>query len=220
MAQIRFEGLSLESEGRIVAKDINFEANAGDFICVTGERAARMEFVRVLMGINRPAEGRIVFGNGLTRELMGFLPKETATYRSYPMSVFEVVLSGCLNNGKGRLFFKKADKERAEHALEYVGIPELKKRKYHELSGGQQQKVLFARALCATDMFLCLDEPFTGLDAGACEELRQIMHRANSEEKLTILSVTETPEKFFWSDEEDARNAGEFKVIKLDKSSF
>ena len=108
----------------------------------------------------------------------------------FPASVYEVVLSGCLNRRGLKPFYSKADKEQAMQHMERLGIGDFKKRSFSALSGGQQQRVLLARALCATDKLLLLDEPVTGLDPLVTEELYQLIVQLNRDLGVTIIMVS------------------------------
>ena len=74
--------------------------------------------------------------------------------------------------------------------MEKLGIAGLSRKCYRELSGGQQQRVAIARALCATKKLLILDEPITGLDPSAIQELYALIRKLNREDKVTILMVS------------------------------
>ena len=79
---------------------------------------------------------------------------------------------------------------RAEEMMRRLQITDLEKRCYRELSGGQQQRTLLARALCATKKLLLLDEPVSGLDPKATEEMYQLIRSINREEKITIVMIS------------------------------
>ena len=102
----------------------------------------------------------------------------------------EVVLSGFLSARGRRFFYTPAEKSRALMNLGKLGILELKDRCYRELSGGQQQRVLLARALCAAGELLILDEPVTGLDPAAAQDLYRALAYLNKTEGIAIVMVT------------------------------
>ena len=121
---------------------------------------------------------------------MGYLPQQTQAQRDFPATVSEVVLSGFLSARGRRFFYSAAEKSQALMHMGKLGILELKDRCYRELSGGQQQRVLLARALCAARRLLILDEPVTGLDPAAAQDLYRTLAYLNKNEGLAIIMVT------------------------------
>ena len=190
MAQLSCRDVSLGYEGKTVVEELNIEIQKGDYLCVVGENGAgKSTFLKALLGLIAPNSGEIVFGDGLNRNDIGYLPQQTIVQRDFPASCFEIVVSGCLNHCGLRPFYSKQDKRRAVLNMERLGIESLKKRCYRELSGGQQQRVLLARALCAADKMIVLDEPVSGLDAIASEEMYSIIKKLNNE-GITVIMVS------------------------------
>ena len=103
---------------------------------------------------------------------------------------YEVVLSGCLNQKGLRFFYTAAQKSAALMNMGKLGILELKDQSYRDLSGGQQQRVLLARALCAARSLLILDEPITGLDPAAAQDLYKTLSYLNRKEGMAVVMVT------------------------------
>jgi len=101
-----------------------------------------------------------------------------------------VVLSGCLNKKGMHFFYSSAQKSEALMNMGKLGVLELKDQCYRDLSGGQQQRVLLARALCAAHKLLILDEPITGLDPAAAQDLYKILSYLNRKEGMAIVMVT------------------------------
>ena len=191
MAILTCENASFSYDGRTVLEGVDFALNAGDYLCVVGENGSgKSTLIRGLLSLKAPASGRITLSDGLKRSEIGYLPQQTEIQRDFPASVWEVVLSGCLNSLGGRLFYSEDDKRRAEENLERMGIEDLKNSGYQELSGGQQQRVLLARALCATKKLLLLDEPVTGLDPVAAGEMYNLIKLVNLCDNISVIMVT------------------------------
>lgn len=191
MAILECKNLSFAYDGRRVLEDVNFSLNAGDYLCIVGENGSgKSTLIKGLLGLKAPDSGSIITGDGLKATEIGYLPQQTQVQRDFPASVEEVVLSGCLNSLGGRLFYSKEDRRRADENLERMGIEELRHRSYQELSGGQQQRVLLARALCATKKLLLLDEPVTGLDPLATNEMYNLIKLVNLCDNICVIMVS------------------------------
>ena len=191
MAILTCDNLSFSYDGKTVLEDVSFSLNAGDYLCVVGENGSgKSTLIRGLLGLKEPEKGSIRFGEGLSSTHIGYLPQQTQVQRDFPASVWEVVLSGCLNGLGRRLHYNEADRRRAAENLERLGIEDLKHKSYQELSGGQQQRVLLARALCATRRLLLLDEPVTGLDPIATGEMYNLIKLINLCDNITVIMVT------------------------------
>ena len=152
--------------------------------------AGKSTLLKGLLGLKKPSGGQILFGDGLSNSEIGCLPQQTQTQRDFPASVWEVVLSGCLNRLSFFPFYRRKERERAEQAMEYLKITGLRKHCYRNLSGGQQQRTLLARALCATSKLLILDEPVSGLDPRAQLELYELVRELNRKLHITIIMVS------------------------------
>ncbi len=191
MSQISCKGLTLGYEGKSIISDLSFSVEKGDYLCILGENGSgKTTLMKTVLGLLNPIKGEIVFGDGLKKNEIGYLPQQTLVQRDFPASVFEIVLSGCQNRRGLRPFYTRQDKADAYDVMEKVGILSLKKSCYKELSGGQQQRVLLARALLATGKILLLDEPVSGLDPEATAELYALIKRLNSEDKTTIIMIS------------------------------
>ncbi len=170
-----------------LCEDINFTVKSGDYICVVGHSGiGKSALVSTLMGIEKPICGDILFANGLGYRNLGCLPQEQ-NMRGASV-VIDMVLSGCLCNMK-KWFVGKAERARAAESLERLGISELSKRRFGDLSGGQKQKVLLARALCAASKLLILDEPVQGLDVRSKDEMYSEIDRINRDDGIAVIMV-------------------------------
>ncbi len=172
MAQLTCQNLSLGYDGREILHDLSFEVNAGDYLCIVGENGSgKSTLMKTILGLQAPIRGRILTGDGLRPNEIGYLPQQTVVQRDFPASVREIVLSGCQSRCGLRPFYNRQEKRLAGENMEKLGLTALEKRCYRELSGGQQQRVLLARALCATQKLLLLDEPVSGLDPKVTAEM-------------------------------------------------
>lgn len=191
MAQLCCKNVGFAYGGETVLSGVNFSVNAGDYLCIVGENGSgKSTLMKGILGLKEPSEGKIIFGDGLKANEIGYLPQQTGIQRDFPASVGEVVLSGRISGMGHRLFYSRADREAASENLERMGIEELKDRCYMELSGGQQQRVLLARAMCATKKLLLLDEPVTGLDPNAANEMYNLIKLINLCDKISVIMVT------------------------------
>jgi len=137
----------------------------------------------------KPQSGKIIWGEGLRENEIGYLPQQTIVQKDFPATVWEIVLSGCQGRVGRRPFYNRSEKELARQNMEQMGIASFSRRCYRELSGGQQQRVLLARALCATQKILLLDEPVSGLDPLVTAEMYELIRRLNRK-GVTIIMVS------------------------------
>ena len=191
MAQLTCQNLSLGYEGRAILQNLNFFVNQGDFLCIIGENGSgKSTLMKTLLGLLSPIDGKVMTGDGLQPNEIGYLPQQTVVQKDFPASVEEIVLSGCQGRCGLRPFYNKAEKQLAEQNIERMNITPLKKRCYRELSGGQQQRVLLARALCATQKLLLLDEPVSGLDPKVTLEMYRLIEQINKNDGITIIMIS------------------------------
>ena len=191
MAQLSCQNLTVGYDGRTVLQGLNFEVNPGDYLCIVGENGSgKSTLMKTILGLQAPIGGRILTGDGLRKNEIGYLPQQTQAQKDFPASVREIVLSGCQGRCGCRPFYSKEEKRLAEENIGKMGIGSLTKRCYRELSGGQQQRVLLARALCATRKMLLLDEPVSGLDPRVTAEMYGLIETLNREEGITVMMIS------------------------------
>lgn len=190
MSLITCNSLVLGYDSRRVVEDLTFSVNEGDYLVIVGENGSgKSTLIKTLLELNKPISGSIEYSDGLKKNEIGYLPQQTATQKDFPASVFEVVLSGCLNRSGLFPFYTKAQKDTARKNMELLGISHLEKCCYRSLSGGQQQRVLLARALCATERVLLLDEPTNALDPNMTEEFYRLIKKIN-DGGITVITVS------------------------------
>ena len=183
--------VSLGYEGQSVLTHLDLIIREGDYLCIVGDNGSgKSTLLRGLLGLLPPQSGEIWRSPELRRGNLGYLPQQTQAQRDFPATVYEVVLSGCLNQKGMHFFYSPAQKSAALMNMGKLGVLELKGQCYRDLSGGQQQRVLLARALCAASKLLILDEPITGLDPAAAQDLYKLLSYLNRKEGMAIVMVT------------------------------
>ena len=191
MAQLTCQNLCVGYDGKSVLQDLNFEVFAGDYLCIVGENGSgKSTLMKTILGLQAPISGRILTGDGLRKNEIGYLPQQTVVQKDFPASVREIVLSGCQGRCGSRPFYNKKEKKLAAEAMDKMQITQLARRCYRELSGGQQQRVLLARALCATQKMLLLDEPVSGLDPKVTAEMYTLIEKLNREDGITVIMIS------------------------------
>ena len=96
MAQLTCQNLCVGYDGKSVLQDLNFEVFAGDYLCIVGENGSgKSTLIKTILGLQPPISGRILTGDGLRKNEIGYLPQQTVVQKDFPASVREIVLSGC-----------------------------------------------------------------------------------------------------------------------------
>ncbi|MDR1939500.1 MAG: ATP-binding cassette domain-containing protein [Clostridiales bacterium] len=189
---IEVKRLSVGFDGKKAVDDVSFRVGRGDYLCVVGENGSgKTTLMKAALRLLKPDCGEVIF-DGIERREIGYLPQRAVIQRDFPASVYEVVLSGCLNR-RFLPFFSGKDRERAAECLKSLGIDGLKRKAYRELSGGQQQRALLARALCAAEKLIVLDEPTSGLDPAAAAETYLLLKKLNERGTAVIMVSHDIP---------------------------
>jgi zinc transport system ATP-binding protein len=193
-----------------VLDKISFSVSQNDLLCIVGPNGSgKSTLLKCLLSLIKPNSGSIKFEEPLAPTKIGYMPQESKIDANFPASVYEIVSSATLNQ-KYRPFLSRKQKTQINNSLRTLGIYNLKRRAFGELSGGQRQKVLLARALCATDKLLILDEPSNNLDYASKLDFYNILRQLNSERGLSIIMVTH---------DLDHNNLLGNKVLSLDKDN-
>ena len=177
MSLIRAEGIGVQYGARRVLQQMNFSIDAGEVVTIVGPNGAgKSVFLRVLIGAERPTEGRVSRTHGLA---IGYVPQRLSIGHTMPMSVARfLALSGSPNGAKNQAMLAR------------VGIPDRAREQMASLSGGEFQRVLLAHALLGEPQVLILDEPTQGLDQPAVAAFYRLIEEVRDEVGCAILMVS------------------------------
>ncbi|MBN2051106.1 MAG: ABC transporter ATP-binding protein [Spirochaetales bacterium] len=184
------EHLSFSYGDKPLFKDISFTVNDGDYVTVLGPNGGgKSTLAKLIIGLLLPSEGRVRIRGlspGNAGHLIGYVPQYMNFDTHFPISVFNTVLTGAMNRPFG--FYTREERLAASGVLEAVGLEALSRASFAEISGGQRQRTMIARALVGNPELLILDEPTAGVDVAIGQDLEELLRRLN--EKLTILMIT------------------------------
>jgi len=181
MKAVEVKNLYFKYDKEWVLEDINFELEDKKFMAVIGPNGGgKTTLLKLLLGFLTPTKGEIKIYNKPpkeNREIIGYVPQHTNFSLDLPITVFDIVLQGRLK--KGKFFYSQEDKEKAKEILKSLNIYELKDKKIKDLSGGQRQKVLIARALVSEPKILMMDEPTSAIDPRGQKEILDMIENFN-----------------------------------------
>ena len=195
-AALHLERVSFAYRERAVLHEVSLDVAAGQRFGLLGPTGSgKSTLVRLLSGVLRPGGGRIMLGDRALAELsprelarrVAVVPQETAL--DFPFTVLEVVLMGRAPHLGGFGFEGDRDLEAAERAMARTGVGELAGRFFHELSGGEKQRVVIARALAQEPEILLLDEPTTFLDIRHVVEIFELLCELSETHGVTLVVV-------------------------------
>jgi zinc transport system ATP-binding protein len=173
----------------VVLEDVDLSIMPRDFLALIGPNGGgKTTLVKILLGLLKPAAGEIRSGLSRRGGSLGYVPQFATFDRSFPLRVEEVVRMGRLGRRGVLRRLTREDRRAALAALDRLGLENLARTPIAELSGGQVQRVLIARALASDPEILLLDEPTASIDPESREGLREILLELN--ERIPIVIVT------------------------------
>jgi zinc/manganese transport system ATP-binding protein len=187
-AQLQFHDVTLGYDRHPAVHHLTGEVASGALLAIVGPNGAgKSTLFRGIAGILKPLAGSIVTGDLDLRDI-AYLPQTVDIDRSFPISVFDLVGTGLWRStgffgGMGR-----GAREKIAEALAAVGLNGFENRPIGTLSGGQMQRMLFARVLLQDACLIVLDEPFNAIDARTSADLLTLVRRWHAE-KRTVLAA-------------------------------
>lgn len=186
------ENLAFSYQQDRVLENITFKISENESVGIIGPNGGgKTTLLMLLMGFLKPDQGSIkIFGKSTrqTRKKIGYVPQTFRYDKDFPITALEVVCGGLLSQTRLWGGFSREDKLKAMQALEKMGLEKFHKASFSDLSGGQAQRVLFARALVSEPKILFLDEVTANVDQAA--QLEIYNHLDQLKREITILMVT------------------------------
>lgn len=165
-----------------VLKDLNLSIKEGEILGVLGPNGGgKSTLLKIIVGLLKPNHGEVLYRGSIERNNidMAYLPQKDIGHSSLPITVKELL----------RVPPLKASANQIKEALEQVDMLDKENRLISELSGGEYQRVLLAKAVLNKPDLIVLDEPTKGLDGKGQDQLLSLIHRIKSDQKMAILMV-------------------------------
>lgn len=190
---VHIENLSVHYGHTPAIMGVCLDVSDGEYLGIIGPNGGgKSTLLKAILGLIPVSSGNIsIYGGNAhkNRSLVGYVPQFALLNRKFPISLFEVVLTGHLKQGIAPFFrYSSKDNESVYTLLEKVGITDLANRQISELSGGEFQKMLIARALATNPKLLLLDEPTASVDAASRDQIYSLLAELNK--NMTIILVT------------------------------
>lgn len=187
---LQVKNLQVKYRDKLALTDVNFSLPTGRFVGLLGPNGAgKTTLLRTLLGQIKPSQGQIELAGGT----IGYVPQRHNFAWDYPIDAASVVLTGLT---KTRKWWRGVDAQswlQVKAALTQVGLAHRATSCIGSLSGGQRQRVLIARALVTNPQVLLLDEPFTGCDQVAVDNLMEIFSQLTKQGTTILMSTHDLP---------------------------
>jgi zinc/manganese transport system ATP-binding protein len=187
-AQLHFRDVTLGYDRHPAVHHLDGEVAAGALLAIVGPNGAgKSTLFRGIVGILKPLAGSIGLGDLDVKDI-AYLPQTVDIDRSFPISVFDFVGTGLWRSTGFFGGMGKGARDRIAQSLAAVGLNGFENRAIGTLSGGQMQRLLFARVLLQDARLIVLDEPFNAIDAKTSVDLLALVRRWHAE-KRTVLAA-------------------------------
>lgn len=188
-AQLRFNNLTLGYDRHPAVHHLDGEVQDGALVAVVGPNGAgKSTLFKGIVGALKPLSGRIEW-RGMPARDIAYLPQAAEIDRSFPITVFDLVAMGLWHKKGSFGGIGGADRDRVAAAIKAVGLTGFEQRTIGTLSGGQMQRMLFARLLLQDARVVVLDEPFTAIDSRTCADLLDLVKRWHGEGRTVLAAL-------------------------------
>ncbi len=187
MELIHFKNINMFYQNICALRDVNLTIKKGDYVNITGPNGGgKTTLLKMITGMVKPSSGNISMKKDLK---IGYVPQHTLFDRWFPIKVKDVAMMGMLNKPKKYFHqFTEEEVKKTEEVMDCLNILTIQDAQITGLSGGQLQKVLFARAVLTNPDLLVLDEPTSNLDSESKDMMNTYLDKISKE--VTIVKVT------------------------------
>nr|WP_320117156.1 ABC transporter ATP-binding protein [uncultured Marinifilum sp.] len=185
---LELKSVSVAYDDNVVLTDVDLIVKEKDFLGVIGPNGGgKTTLLKVILGSLKPLKGSII-QTAKKSCTIGYLPQVNRIDKKFPISVFDVVLSGLMSKKGVFARYNSADKKKASKLMEQMGISHLINKNIGGLSGGQLQRIFLCRAIISDPDLLILDEPDTYVDSKFEGELYEILDKLNRKMAIIVVS--------------------------------
>jgi manganese/zinc/iron transport system ATP- binding protein len=202
---ITINDLTVAYQEKPVLWDIDLSIPDGRLVAIIGPNGAgKSTLIKATLDLVPRAAGSVqIYGQPYREQrlLVGYVPQRGSVDWDFPTSALDVVMMGTYGQLGWVRRPGKAQRERALHCLEQVGMADYAERQISQLSGGQQQRVFLARALAQDAQLYIMDEPFVGVDATTERAIVALLHDLRAAGKTVVCvhhDLDSAPEYFDW----------------------
>ena len=188
-AQLAFQNVTRGYDRHPAVHHLSGEIASGALLAVIGPNGAgKSTLLRGIAGILKPLSGTIVLAGIDVRDI-AYLPQASEIDRSFPISVFDFVGTGLWRRTGSFGGIGKVERGKIAAALAAVGLTGFENRGIGTLSGGQMQRLLFARVLLQDARLIVLDEPFNAIDTRTAADLMTLVKRWHDEGRTVLAAL-------------------------------
>lgn len=186
---ISLENASVAYRNTEAVSNVTLQIAEGEFVCVIGPNGGgKTTLLNAILGFLKPSEGKIILSEDKSKTT--YVPQIATLERDFPMSVTEAVMTAFLKNGLHPFrLFKKSERQKACELLALVGLENKVESPVSQLSGGEFQRMLIARALATEPSIILLDEPTANIDPASSERIYELLAQLNAK-GITVVTVT------------------------------
>ncbi|MDR0232461.1 MAG: ATP-binding cassette domain-containing protein [Dysgonamonadaceae bacterium] len=183
---IEIENLNAGYDDKLVLKDVSLNISRGDFLGIIGPNGGgKTTLLKLILGLLKPKSGEIRYCQPGLKDKIGYMPQTNYIDKQFPILVKETIASGLISE---KNLSKRETKAKVEETISQMGLEEIKNKPIGEISGGQLQRTLLARAIINQPELLILDEPNSYVDKRFEMYFYELLQEINKKTSIVLVS--------------------------------